>query len=40
MWDAMDGMSMAVWPQAQAETMATDSPSDLTASDPTPGVCC
>jgi uncharacterized protein YvpB len=40
MWDAMDGMSMAVWPLARAETMATDSPSDITPSDPTPGVCC
>src|SRR5215212_10879780 len=40
MWDAMDGMSLAVWPLARSESMATDSPSDLTASDPTPGVCC
>jgi uncharacterized protein YvpB len=40
MWDAMDGMSLAVWPLARTEPMATDAPSDLTASDPTPGVCC
>lgn len=40
MWDAMDGMSLAVWPLPGTETVATDPPSDLTASDPTPGVCC
>jgi uncharacterized protein YvpB len=40
MWNTMDGMSLAVWPLARTETMATDAPSDLAASDPTPGVCC
>jgi hypothetical protein len=29
-----------VWPLARTETAAIDPPSDLTASDPTPGVCC
>jgi hypothetical protein len=36
----MDGMSLAVWPLARSASTATDSPSDLAASDPTPGVCC
>ena len=40
MWDAMDGMSMAVWPLANTPVAAPDPPDDLTASDPTPGVCC
>lgn len=40
MWDAMDGMSLAVWPLARTGTAGTDSWSDLSASDPTPGVCC
>ena len=33
MWNAMDGMSLAVWPLARAEAMATDPPAELTASD-------
>jgi uncharacterized protein YvpB len=40
MWDAMDGMSMAVWPVANTQVAAPDPPDDLSASDPTPGVCC
>ena len=40
MWDAMDGMSMAVWPQAKAEPAAPNPSTEIVASDPTPGVCC
>jgi uncharacterized protein YvpB len=40
MWDAMDGMALAVWPLARVETAATDPSVELTANDPTPGVCC
>jgi uncharacterized protein YvpB len=40
MWDAMDGMSMAVWPLATAEVVAAAPAPDVGTSDPTPGVCC
>ena len=40
MWNAMDGMSLAVWPLARVETAATDPPAELTASDSPSGVCC
>ena len=40
MWNAMDGMSLAVWPLARAEATATDPRAELTTSDSTSGVCC
>jgi uncharacterized protein YvpB len=40
MWDAMDGMAMAVWPVASAEVAAPESSPEIAANDPTPGVCC